>query len=398
MRVLIADKLHDAARTRLAASGFEVRAEPGLSGEALVARLAELDPEILVVRSTAVTEAHTLAGPRLSLIVRGGAGVNTIDVAACSRRGIFVANCPGKNAVAVAELTLALALALDRSIPDNVSDLRAGRWDKARYAKGRGLSGRTLGILGVGAIGEAVAERAAAFGMTVVGWSRSLTDAGAARIGIVRLDTPQAVARRADVLSIHLALTPETRGLIGESIFSAMAPGSLFLNTSRAEVVDEGALQRALERGIRAGLDVFSGEPTDKTAPFSHPLASHPSVYGTHHIGASTEQAQLAVGDEICRIAETFRDEGRVINGINRVITSSASHRLVVRHLDQVGVLARILEPLSEAGINVQEMENIVFPAGAAIARIQISSEPSPQLLEALQALSAVLNVSVVTL
>lgn len=398
MRVLIADKLPDAARTRLASNGFEVRAEPALAAGALAARLSDFEPEVLVVRSTRVTEAHTLAGTKLSLVVRGGAGVNTIDVAACSRRGIFVANCPGKNAVAVAELTLGLLLALDRSIPDNVADLRQGRWDKARYSRGRGLLGRTLGLIGVGAIGQVVAARAVAFGMEVVAWSRSLTDARAAHMGITRLDTPEAVARRADAVSVHLALTPETRGLIGSSVLDVMAPGALFLNTSRAEVVDEAALARALQRGIRAGLDVFCGEPAEKVGAFEHALAMHPSVYGTHHIGASTEQAQLAVGDEVCRIVEAFRDEGQVINGINKVITSSASHRLVVRHLDQVGVLARILEPLSQSGINVQEMENIVFPAGAAIARIQISAEPQPALMEQLSALEAVLHVSVVAL
>ncbi len=301
--------------------------------------------------------------------------------------------------MAVAELTLGLLLALDRWIPDNVADLRRGRWNKAAYSGGHGLQGRTLGIIGAGAIGQEVAQRATAFGMNVVAWSRSLTPERAQRMGAVALQTPEEVARRADVVSIHLALTPETRGLVGESIFAAMSHGALFLNTSRAEVVDEEALLRSLdERGLRAGLDVISGEPAAKTGELSHPLAVHPSVYGTHHIGASTQQAQLAVGDEVCRIVEAFRDEGHVLNGINKVITTSASHRLVVRHLDRVGVLARILERLSQAGINVQEMENIVFPAGAAIARIQIASSPEPPVLADLGQLESVLHVSATAL
>ena len=399
MRVLIADKLPDTTRTRLASTGFEVRAEPSLKGAELTEALRTFDPEILVVRSTKVEAEHTTAASSLSLVVRAGAGYNTIDVEACSRRGIFVANCPGKNAVAVAELTIGLILALDRHIPENVADARGGEWNKAAYSKGRGLSGRTLGIIGLGSIGRAVAKRAAAFGMSVIAWSRSLTADDAEVLGIRRYETPEEVAMRADVLSVHLALKPETRLLIGDSVFDAMKHGSAFINTSRAEVVNEASLAKALaEKGIRAGLDVLDGEPAAKSGPFSHPLATHPNVYVTHHIGASTAQAQEAVGDEVCNISESFRDRGTVPNVVNAIEQSSASHRLVVRHLDQVGVLARVLDPISSAGLNVQEMENLVFPGGAAIARIQTSGEPSPELCETLEALDAVLHVSIVQL
>ncbi|MEN0064845.1 MAG: 3-phosphoglycerate dehydrogenase family protein [Myxococcota bacterium] len=399
MRVLIADKLPDQTRTRLASHGFEVVAEPTLKGESLAERLSELDPDILVVRSTKVTATHTEAGPSLSLVIRAGAGTNTIDTAACSARGIFVANCPGKNAVAVAELTIGWLIALDRFLPDGVRDLRNGQWNKAAYAKARGLSGRVLGLIGLGAIGQAVATRAQALGMTVLAWSRSLTPKRAAELGVTFATTPEEVARQADAVSVHVALTPETSKLVGESIFSTMRHGALFINTSRSEVVDETALANALESNdLRAALDVFDGEPSDKTAPFDHPLAKHPRVYGSHHIGASTLQAQEAVGDEVCRISETFRDEGRVVNLVNTLTETAATHRLVVRHLDQVGVLAQVLKPLSEAAVNVQEMENIVFPGGAAIARIQVSEPPSDDLLRTLHALPAVLHVTVTPL
>lgn len=399
MRVLFADKLPDRARVRLASAGFEVRAEPGLSGEELAVRLAEWDPEVLVVRSTKVTAAHASAGRKLSLVVRAGAGVNTIDVGACSGRGIFVSNCPGKNAVAVAELTWGLMLAIDRRIPDNVADLRAGRWNKGKYSAASGLKGRTLGLLGMGDIGRAVARRAAGFGMPVIAWSRSLTDELAAEWGVRRMPTPEAVAQRADVLSVHLALTPETRGLVGESVFGAMKHGATFLNTSRAEVVDEAALLAALDtKGLRAGLDVFEGEPSGKDGAFEHPLAKHPAVCGTHHIGASTDEAQEAVGDETCRIVETFRDQGRVLNCVNNLVKSAATHRVTIRHLDRVGVLASVLERLRESGINVQEMENVIFPGGAAIARVQVSSGPDAGLVERLVALEHVIDVSVVAL
>ena len=399
MRVLIADKLPDLTRTHLAASGFEVRAEPALNGDVLQQRLQEFEPDVLVVRSTRVQEAHALASTNLSLVIRAGAGINTIDVEACSKRGIFVANCPGKNAVAVAELTMGLLLALDRFIPDNVADIRAGSWNKAAYSKAQGLKGRTLGIIGLGAIGRAVTRRAQAFGMNVVGWSRSLTPASAEAIGVTYAETPEQVARDADAVSVHLALSPETRDLVGDAVFDAMKHGGLFLNTSRAEVVNEASLTRAIEeKGIRAGLDVLRGEPAAKTGPFDHALAKHPSVYVTHHIGASTLEAQEAVGSEVCRIIEGFRNNGHVLNAVNVMKQTAASHRLVVRHLDQVGVLAHLLEGLSKAGINVQEMENLVFPSGAAIARIQVSSEPGHELVERLQSAEAVLQISVVAI
>jgi D-3-phosphoglycerate dehydrogenase / 2-oxoglutarate reductase len=397
MRVLFADKLPDRARVRLASQGFEVRSEPKLDGDALVERLREWDPEVLVVRGTKVPAAAASAARKLSLVVRAGAGVNTIDVAACSARGIFVTNCPGKNAVAVAELAIGLMLALDRRIPDAVNDLRAGKWAKGPYGAASGIKGRTLAILGFGDIGRATARRAQGFGMKVVAWSRSLTDAIAAEHNVERVATPEEAARRADVVSVHLALTKETRGLIGESVFAGMKHGALFLNTSRAEVVDEGALLRALdEKGIRAGLDVFSNEPPGNEGTIDHPLARHPSVYGTHHIGASTDEAQEAVGDEACRIVETFRDHGRVLNGVNSLVRSAATHRVTVRHLDQVGVLASVLGVLREAAINVQEMENVIFPGGAAIARIQVSTGPDAPTIERLNQLPQVLDVSVV--
>jgi len=397
MRVLIADKLPDRARTRLAAAGFEVRAAPTLSGDTLREHLAAWPADVLVVRSTKVTHAHLDACPSLGLVVRGGAGVNTIDLAACSAHGVFVANCPGKNAVAVAELTFALLLAIDRHVVRGDQELKAGQWNKGAHAKARGLAGRTLGLLGMGSIGQEVRQRAAAFGMPVVAWSRSLTPARAAELGVRFAATPEEVARQADILSVHLALTPETRGLVGESILGALPHGAVFLNTSRAGVVDTEALLTALDqRDLCAGLDVFPDEPSAKEGPFASPLARHERVVGSHHIGASTAQAQQAVADEACRIIEHFRDDGQVHNCVNRMVDSRATHRVVVRHCDRVGVLASVLGALSEAGVNVQEMENLIFPGGAAIARIQVSSAPPPDLGARIATLDDVLHASIV--
>lgn len=398
MRVLFADKLPDRARTRLMSAGFQVRVDSKLDGDTLVGALGEWAPDVLVVRSTKVPKAAIDAGSSLSLIVRAGAGVNTIDLDAASRLGIHVSNTPGKNAVAVAELTFALLLALDRHVAEGAAALRAGSWDKERFSKAMGLKGRRLGVLGMGDIGREVVTRALAFGMEVHAWSRSLTDDAAGLLGVRRHATPEDVARRADVLTLHLALTPETRGLVGDSILSALRPGALLLNTSRAEVLDEAALLAALEqRGLRAGLDVFAGEPSVGKAAFDHPLARHPSVVGSHHIGASTDEAQEAVADEVCAIIEGYRRTGSVRNCVNLAARSAATHVLAVRHRDRVGVLASVLGCLREGALNVQEMDNVLFAGGmAAIARISVAGVPPEAVVARVRLVPDVLAVTVV--
>lgn len=373
MRVLIADKFEQSGRDGLAALGCDVRYQPDLKDDALTEAVRSEHPDVLIVRSTKVTEPMLDAGP-LKLIVRAGAGYNTIDVAAASRRGIYVSNCPGQNSAAVAELAFGLILALDRRIPDSVAELRAGHWNKGEFSKAKGVYGSTLGLIGVGRIGRQMAPRAKAFGMRVVGWSRSLTADGAAALGIERRDSPEAVAAEGDVVSVHLALTPETRGLISHSFFQAMKPGALFVNTARGEIVDQAALLVAMRtRGVRAGLDVFADEPAGATGEFRTELTAEPGLYGTHHIGASTEQAQEAIAAETVRIVRVFMESGSVPNVVNLATSTPSTHTLVVRHHDRPGVLAFVFDLLKAADANVQEMENIVFAgAEAAVARINI--------------------------
>src|SRR5204863_5919738 len=195
--------------------------QPDLKDAALVAAIEKHAPDVLVVRGTKVTEPMLAAGP-IKLVVRAGAGYNTIDVAAASRRGIYVANCPGKNSIAVAELAFALILALDRRVADNVIALRAGEWNKEEFSKARGLFGRKLGLVGLGKIGQEMIPQARAFGIPVVACSRSLTPEKAAELGVERMETPLEVARAADIVSIHVALKPDTRMLIGPDFFQAM--------------------------------------------------------------------------------------------------------------------------------------------------------------------------------
>ena len=382
MKVLIADKFEASGIDGLKEAGCEVIYNADLKDNSLIEAIHETQAEVLVVRSTKVTEAMFDAG-KLTLVVRAGAGFNTIDVKAASARGIYVSNCPGKNSIAVAELTFGLILALDRRIADNVADLRGGKWNKKEYSKARGVYGCTLGIVGIGQIGREVIARAKAFGMNVVGWSRSLTPKTAAEMGISFRQTIIEVARDSDILSIHLALAPDTKGFIGADIFEVMKPGSYLINTSRAEVVDQEALAQAIKtRGIRAGLDVFSTEPSTATGDFSDEIVQLPLVYGTHHIGASTDQAQEAIASETVRIIKTFKDTGKVPNVVNLSDSTPATHMLIVRHHDRPGVLAHVLNAIKAADINVHEMENIVFEgAKAAVARIELDAKLDDQTL-----------------
>lgn len=320
--VLIADKLEPAAIEALSAAGHAVVVEPKLQDDALARSIAEHRPEVLVVRSTKVNAAALGSSDSLALVVRAGAGVDNIDVAYASEHGIAVANCPGTNSAAVAELTIGLLLACDRRIPDQVADLRAGHWNKAEYGKARGLKGRRLGLIGVGSIGRLVIDRALAFEMEVVAWSRSL-DASWCQIkgieygGRSREDL-LALAGRCDAVSVHVALAPETKGLCDAAFFEAMRPGSIFINTARGGVVDEQALRQAVvSKGLRCGLDVHAQQPAEPVGVFDPQTVSLEGVYGTHHCGASTEQAQAAVGEETVRIIRAFTEQGELVNCVN---------------------------------------------------------------------------------
>jgi len=383
MKVLIADKFEESGINGLKEIGCEVVYNADLKDGALVEAIRDSQADVLVVRSTKVSEAMLDAG-RLSLVVRAGAGFNTIDVKAASARGIYVSNCPGKNSVAVAELAFGLILALDRRLADNVAELRGGKWNKKEFGKARGLHGRTLGLVGLGQIGREMIKRAKAFGMNVTGWSRSLTPESAAELGISFRQTIIEVAHDCDILSLHLALAPDTRGIINADVFEVMSPGSYLINTSRAEIVDQAALKQAIKtKGIRAGLDVFADEPATATGDFDDEIVTLPNVYGTHHIGASTDQAQEAIAAETVRIIREFKETGRVPNVVNLADHTPATHLLVVRHQDRPGVLAHVLNEIKAANLNVQRMENIVFAgAEAAVASIELDGTLEPETVD----------------
>jgi D-3-phosphoglycerate dehydrogenase len=384
MKVLIADKFEKVGIDGLKELGCGIVSQPDLTAEALPGAVREVDPHILIVRGTKVTAETLNAGTALTLVIRAGAGIDTIDVPAASSRGIFVSNCPGKNSIAVAELVLALVLACDRRVPDQVADLRQGKWNKAEYSKARGLFGRTLGIVGLGQIGREVAARARAFGMRVLAWSRTLTHEEADRLGIAYAHNPLEVARLSDVVTINVAANAETKHLVNAEFLAAMRPGAYLINTSRGSVVDEAALAQAVaDKKLRVGLDVFQGEPAGGKGEFKSAILQVPGVYGTHHVGASTDQAQVAIAHEVIRIVQAFQATGEVPNVVNRLARSSASHVLSIRHRNRPGVLAHVFGVLAGAEINVEEVENIIYHgAQATLARIHLDGAPGNGALE----------------
>ncbi|MCH9648581.1 MAG: hydroxyacid dehydrogenase [Deltaproteobacteria bacterium] len=392
MKILIADKLDPTAVEALTQLGTEVRSQPDLKAEDLPEVLGET--EVLVVRSTKVKTPALAAAPKLSLVVRAGAGVNTIDVAEASHRGIYVANCPGKNTAAVAELALGLIIAADRQIVGASNALRAGEWKKKEFGKASGLKGRTLGLLGVGQIGVAVARRAQGLGMEVMAWSRSLTPERAKELGLQFAASPIEVAQRADVISVHLASTPQTRHLVDASFFAALKTGAIFVNTSRGELVDTEALREAiLPKSLRVGLDVFENEPAGGLAEFED-TALAGVLTATPHIGASTDQAAEAIAAEVVRIISLYKKTGKPPNTVNMGESLAATHSLSIRHFNRVGVLATVLDALKKEDINIQEMENTIFQEGrAAFASLLLDRGPSDLLLKNLRAHEDILQI-----
>jgi D-3-phosphoglycerate dehydrogenase len=399
MRVLVADRLSESSLDEMRTLGVEVSYEPELEGEELRRRLPGIN--VLVVRGTEVDKAAFDAGGALNLVVRAGAGVKNIDVATASERGIYVAACPGKNASAVAELAFTLIGCLDRRVPDGVVSLRAGRWEKDEFARASGLRGRALGILGLGHVGRAVLRIAQAYELECHAFSRSLTAAKARELGVRRAASPAELVKVSDIVTVHLELTERTRGIVDRKVLSNLKQGAFFVNTARDELVDYDALLELIpQKQLRVGLDVLPNEPETRNSTYRHPILESGLVYAVPHIGASTDEAQIAIANETVRILRSFLTKGEVPNVVNIAESTYARYQLVVRHVDQVGALANVLGVLKRHGINVQELDNTVFEGSrAACAKIRLSSRPSDACLSEIMAFSAeVLHVDLVTL
>ena len=401
MQLLFADALPGATITELESRGHTCVVDASIGAGDLADRISGSD--VLVVRSTKVGADVFEAADRLALVIRAGAGTNTIDTAAAAAHGVLVSNVPGRNAAAVAELTMGLILAIDRRIADNVADLRRGRWEKKEYAKADGLLGSTLGIIGLGSIGLCVAERAAAFGIRVQALARpgrrSDVVARAEDLGITFQDTLADLLATSDIVSLHVPAHADTKRLVDTEFLDRMRTGAILVNTSRGDVVDEKALLQALDAGrVRAGLDVYADEPGSGSSDWTSAVAQHPAVVGTHHIGASTRQAQQAIAEGVVEIVDAFATGGSR-HCVNLSPGRLGAATLTIRHLDRVGVLARVLDLLSAADLNVEHMENRVFDGGhAAIATIDVGGTVPGSLRTDLEAIPHVLGVSTATL
>jgi len=312
-KILIADKFPEQYLDELKNLDVEVENSPKLGEKDL--ETAAKDATILVVRSTVVNETTINNASNLKVIIRAGAGVNNIAIPAASAKGVSVANCPGKNSVAVAELAIGLMVSLDRRIPDNVNDFKNEKWNKAEYSKADGLKGKTLGVVGVGNIGREVAKRATAFDMTVYGYDIVKLD----DVQLEYVDSIEELLPKCDVISIHLPANDKTKGILNKELFGLMKPNAFLINTSRAGVINEEAMLEAIkEKNLHVALDVFKDEPEGKTGDVSSSFSSNPNVYVTHHIGASTTQAQNAVAEETIKIIKNFVDGGVVDNCVNK--------------------------------------------------------------------------------
>jgi D-3-phosphoglycerate dehydrogenase len=314
--VLIADSVSPSVLEDLKSDDIRVFYDPSLTASSLPAAASSAD--ILVVRSTKVTREVFAAAPNLSLVIRAGAGVDTIDINAATEFGVFVANTPGCNSDAVAELTIGHIIACDRQIVNNSESLRQGRWVKKTYLNCPGLHGRTLGVVGAGAIAQRVIRIAQALGMKVVCCAPELDDELANRLGVQRAADRIELARLSDAVTMHIPLLKETFHCCGTEFFEAMKPGAIFVNTSRGEVVDTEALVAAIKgKGIRAGLDVFEKEPAAGSGPFEGSELAKLLASCTCHIGGSTAQASEAVAVETLNVIRTFVQTGKALHCVN---------------------------------------------------------------------------------
>jgi len=313
-RILISDELSPEAKGILERiPGAQVDFRPGLSKAQLLEVIGQYDA--LAVRSATKVTADLLASaPKLRVIGRAGTGVDNIDLAAATRRGVVVMNAPGGNSVSVAEHTMALLLALARSVPDASDSTRRGKWEKKKYSSGRELAGKVLGVIGTGNIGQLVVQRAKSFGMKVVAYDPFLSPEAAAKLGVELVDLAE-VFRRADAITLHVPLTEQTRNMVNASTLLQMKPGALLVNCARGGLVDERALADALRSKHLGGaaLDVFDLEPP----PADHPLFTCENFIATPHLGGSTEDAQQNVAVIVCEAMVEYLTTGTIRNAVN---------------------------------------------------------------------------------
>jgi (S)-sulfolactate dehydrogenase len=375
MRILISDDLSPEAKAILERiPGAQVDLRVGLKPSELREIIGGY--EALAVRSaTKVTKEVLDAAQKLRVIGRAGTGVDNIDLGAASRRGVVVMNAPGGNSVSVAEHTLALLLALARQVADASQSTRGGKWEKKKYASGRELMGKTLGVIGTGSIGALVVRRAQAFGMKVLGYDPFLAAEAAQKLGLELVDLAD-IWKRSDAITLHVPLTEQTKNMVGAPQIAQMKPGALLVNCARGGLVDEKALAEALKKGKLGGaaLDVFEAEPP----PADHPLFSCPNFIGTPHLGGSTEDAQQNVATIVCEAMVDYLTSGTIRNAVN---VPSVSGEV----LQRLGPFLRLCEKMGAlSGQLALEGETATAPEQIEIAYAgEVAQQPTAPLTAA---------------
>ncbi len=324
------------------------------------------DAVAMVVRSeTKVSKKVLEAAPKLRVVGRAGVGVDNVDVEAATQRGVVVMNTPAGNTITTAELTFTMLLSLARKVPQAHGTMVAGKWDRKQF-QGVELSGKTLGVLGMGRIGTEVAKRAIAFGMRVVGYDPFLTEARAKGLGIELATELDMVYREADFITVHMPVTEQTKGMLNTAAFSKMKPGVRIVNCARGEIIVENDLIAALDSGkvAAAGLDVFIVEPLAA----DHPFRKHPNLILTPHLGASSEEAQEKCGIEVAEVITGYLLTGEVRNAVNMPYLDAETYEKVKPYLLLGEKLGKLLAQLAPAQVDrlhvtyggkAQELPNI---------------------------------------
>lgn len=346
-RVMICDKLEQEGLDYLRQTGIEVDNRPGLTGEDLKAALRAADGAI--VRSGTRITADLIEQPgKLRALVRAGVGVDNIDVPAATRKGIVVMNTPGGNTLSTAEQTLALLFALVRHTPAADLSLKQGKWERTKFT-GSQLAGKSLGVIGLGRIGRAVAQRALAMEMTVIGYDPLLTADRIAQYGIEPSATIDQLLTQCDILTLHVPLTPETKNLIGAREINLMKKGARIINCARGGLVSEEALSIALESGHLAGAacDVFVQEPPPK----EHPLLKQPNFIGTPHLGASTTEAQRSVSIEAAQLLSDYLLKGQIQAAVNTAAIDKAELKELRHYFDMAYRLGQFIGQVQPGGV-----------------------------------------------
>lgn len=400
MKVVITDLFPDSTIETLRDSGLECHYDHTLKGQDLKQLLQEERPQILLVRSTRLTADILSAAGSLELIVRAGVGTDGIDLGEASRKGILVAHCPGMSAIAVAELVFGMICAVDRSIPENVSGLRAGVWNKGRQAAG--LCGRTIGVVGLGDIGLQVAKRAKAFGMVILGYDPRLTQRETEDLGVKYRPGLPALLPEVDILTFHVPTVKDTKHMLTDRLLHMCKPDVIIVNTSRWDIVKEEELMTALETmpGLRYACDCHRLEPMEYAAEYRSRLTEHPRVYGTSHIGSFTKQAEEAFDAEATALILSYASTRKVPakHCVNRVKKSPATHSLEVRVDNSPGILAAVVSHMEAANWQILEIDSALFQ-NAQACRASLDFLPSdltqiPVILEQITSVPGVMGAA----